>query len=147
MSIEYSYTVVPAAAFESEMESRELPPGAQRFTILGGADSALHQVFTQLGAPLSFAIAGDQCPSGSYDNPTGPDAVFFAWVTPATVREVAAALTRLPRWRVIELLRTMDSRLVQHKDGRDRYSDGYDVVQAAYAAAAKQGAGLAIVIC
>jgi hypothetical protein len=150
VSIEYTFRIVPAEAFAGGAPQSWTDSAADarpRFTILGGADSPLHQIFVQLGGPLQFAIAGDCCPDGTYDKPTGPDPVFAAWVTPATVREVAASLGRLPRWRVIELLRALDCNLVQHKAGRDKYSDAYDTVQAAYAAAAKQAAGLAILIC
>lgn len=148
MSLEYTYRVLPVEAFASGApETSGVAPGDRQFTLLLGADYALHQVFARLGGPLRFAIAGDHCPDGSYENPTGPDPVFMAYVTPATVREVNAALVKLPRWRVIELLRALDRTLVQHKEGRDRYSDAYDTVQAAYASAAKQGAGLRILIC
>jgi hypothetical protein len=150
VSIEYTFRLVPAEAFargEPENWTGAATDGRQWFTVLGGADHALHRVFTQLGGPLRFAIAGDHCPHGTYDNPAGPDPVFAAWVTPETAREVAAALARLPRWRVIEVLRALDWNLVQHKAGRDLYSAAYDVVQAAYAAAAKQSAGLSILIC
>ena len=148
MSIKYTYRVMPAEAFaDGQPEAYGSLPDDQRFTILRGADHALHRVFARLGGALRFVIAGDLCPHGSYGNPPGPDPVFAAWVTPATVREVNAELAKVPRWRVIELLRTLDRQLVQHKDGRDLYADAYDAVQAAYAAAAKQSAGLMILIC
>jgi hypothetical protein len=150
VSIEYSYRLVPADAFrEGRPESAAAASTADtsRFTILRGADHNLHRVFVQLGGPLRFAIAGDHCPYGDYENPPGPDPVFMAYVTPDTVRTIAAALAGVPRWRVIGALRALDPWLVQHKDGRDLYSGAYDVVQAAYAAAARQGAGLRISIC
>lgn len=150
MSIEYTFRVVPAEAFaggEPENWADTSADSRQLFAVLGGADHGLHRVFTQLGGPLRFAIAGDHCPHGTYDNPAGPDPVFAAWVTPDTAREAAAVLARLPRWRVIEVLRALDWNLVQHKAGRDLYSAAYDAVQAAYAAAAKQNAGLSILIC
>jgi hypothetical protein len=150
VSIEYTFRLVPAEAFADgrpEEWAAAGGDGTPPFTILRGADHALHRVFTQLGGPLRFAIAGDHCLHGNYDDPPGPDPVFSAWVTPDTAREIAAALARLARWRVIEVLRALDRQLVQHKDGRDLYSAAYDTVQAAYAAAARQGSGLRILIC
>jgi hypothetical protein len=141
----YSYGLVSAEAFtEGRPEDHAPAEGGERFTIDQGADRALHRVFTQLGGPLRFAIAGDHCPQGSYDDLPDRAAAFSAWVTPGTVRQVAAALARLPRWRVIEVLRALDRWLVQYKEGRALYSAASDTVQAAYSAAAKKGAGLHI---
>jgi hypothetical protein len=144
----YSFRLVsPEAIAEGYSDAQGSAEEGERFTIHHGADYGLHQVFGQLGGPLRFAIAGERSLHGGYDAPPSPSARFSAWVKPETVQQVADALARLPRWRMLELLRALDRRLLQYREGRARYSQAYDTVQEAYATAAKQRAGVSILVC
>lgn len=141
----YTFRLVPPEAFAGgHPDEQARAEQGDRLTIHRGADHALHQVFTRLGGPLRFAIAGERSLRGSYDSPPGADPAFSALVTPETARQVAAALAKLPLWRLFELLRALDRGLLQYKAGRDLYADAFNTVQRAYSAAAGQGAGLAI---
>jgi len=127
----YSFRLVPA---EPE----------RTFHLHRGADHALHVVFARRGGPLRFAVAGEEVLHGDYDDPPGPDVSYAARVAPETARQVAAALAALPIWRVFELLRALDRRLLQYKAGRDLYTEAYRTVQGAYAAAASAGAAVEV---
>ena len=75
------------------------------------------------------------------------DGVYFARVSPETVKAIAAALRDFPRWKMMDRLRKASPLWVRHKQGRDKFSRAFDELGSGLRRCCRSGAALEVLIC
>jgi Domain of unknown function (DUF1877) len=100
--------------------------------------SEFHEVFKTLGAPLKYAIEGEFCPNGNFEeNDTGGNDGF---VSVALAARISKELAKLPFKKVSDGVReSWRQNELDYPDDEDEYLGcHYATLQKAYAAAADQ---------
>jgi hypothetical protein len=150
MGITAGLCVVPAEEFvprEDGSITPKLPKDCAWFD-LDKAWWEFGEVLRDMPEPLNLAIEGDLCleDSRSEDN-RQDDATRLSFVTPGTVAEIARGLEPIDANEIMEFLE--QARLSTPGDEWERktYSDYFEHLKEAYRTAAREGAGLGILLC
>jgi hypothetical protein len=140
--------VVPAEEFvprEDGSIAPKLPKDAAWFD-LDKTWWEFEKVLRDMGEPLNLAIEGDLCLDDNRPEDQH-DATRLSFVTPGTVAEIARGLEPIDADEMMEFLE--QARLVTPGDEWEweTYSDYFEHLKEAYRMAARQGAGLGILLC
>jgi hypothetical protein len=102
----------------------------------------------EMPAPLDRAIRGDLWPEGSlYEDNGREDATWLGFVTPKTVAEIAQALDHIEADEVVELMEGAGLSRAGDEFDRRYYAEYFVQLKEAYRTAAREGAGLGVLLC
>lgn len=149
MGMRASLTLISPKAYSAMVkypQNADVSLEGRRYDI-DKAFSEFHEVFILWGDPLRFAIEGEFCPYGNFqENDTGMNDGF---VSPSLAARIAKELTKLPFKKVSEAVRKRWRKLdLRYPDDEDEFlSHHFATLKEAYAAAAEQGMAVHIGIC